>query len=176
MHRTPEVKYDIDPPTPYPTPTAPLITSHVLELPISLRLGIRSHHPNPKSKFVLNYDCMFTFYVSFVSSLNFVSIPKSTGEVMIGPNWHQVMMEELSVLRSNKSWDIVSLSPNKTTAGCRWVYIVKVRPDGQIDCSKSCFAAKGYTQIFGLDYGDIFSLVAKINSIFLFLVMVGIYH
>lgn len=36
--------------------------------------------------------------------------------------------------------------------------------------------AKGYTQIFGLDYGDTFSLVAKIASVHLFLLMVVVRH
>jgi hypothetical protein len=36
--------------------------------------------------------------------------------------------------------------------------------------------AKGYTQIFGLDYGDAFSLVAKIAFVPLFLAIAAIHH
>ncbi|GAU43000.1 hypothetical protein TSUD_188740 [Trifolium subterraneum] len=162
---------------PSPAPIDPPATSPAPEHPIALRKGIRSsRHPNPKYACVLNYDRLSTSYVSFVSALDSVSIPKSTGEAMADPNWRQAMVEEMAALHSNNTWDIVSLPPDKTTVGCRWVYTVKVRPDGQIDRFKARLGAKGYTQIFGLDYGDTFSPVAKISSVRLFLAMAAIHH
>nr|XP_009795432.1 PREDICTED: uncharacterized protein LOC104242127 [Nicotiana sylvestris] len=53
---------------------------------------------------------------------------------------------------------------------------VKVGPDGKVDRLKARLIAKGYTQIFGLDYSDTFSLVAKIASVRLFLSMAVVRH
>ncbi|RVX16077.1 Retrovirus-related Pol polyprotein from transposon RE1 [Vitis vinifera] len=36
------------------------------------------------------------------------------------------------LLHSNGTWDLVVLPSGKSTVGCRWVYAVKVGPDGQI--------------------------------------------
>lgn len=92
-----------------------------------------------------------------------MSIPKSTGETMTDSNWRQVMVEEMDALHSNNAWDIVTLPLNKTTVGCQWTYTMKVGPYGQINCFKARLIAKGYTQIFGLDNSDTFSLVTEIS-------------
>ena len=75
-------------------------------------------------------------------------------------------------LYSNGTWELVALPLGKSPVGCRWVYTVKVGLDGQVDWLKACLVAKGYTQQYGSDYYDIFSLVAKIASIHLLLSMV----
>jgi hypothetical protein len=159
-HRPPKVRDDIDSPAPSPAPIVSPVTSPAPELPIALRKGIRALRPKPKYAYVLNYDRLSTSYVSFVSALDSMSIPKSTGEAMNDPNWHQAMVDEMVALHSINTWEILSLPSDKTRLGCRWVYTVKVGPDGQINHFKARLVAKAYKQIFGLDYGDTFSPVA----------------
>ena len=75
------------------------------------------------------------------------------------------MVDEMAALHSTSTWDLVVLPFGKSPVGCRWVYIVKVCPNGQVDRLKAHLVAKGYTQVYGSDYGDTFSLVAKIAYI-----------
>lgn len=49
------------------------------------------------------------------------------------------------------------------------MFIIKVGVDSWIDLLKEHFVVKGYTQVYGMDYSDTFSLVAKIPFVKLLL-------
>ena len=81
------------------------------------------------------------------------------------------MVDEMTALYSTGTWDHFVLPFGKVPVGCRWVYIVKVDLDGQVDRLKACLVVKGYTQVYGYDYGSTFFPVAKIAYIRLLLSM-----
>ena len=82
------------------------------------------------------------------------------------------MVEEIATLHSSSTWDLVNLPNGKTPVGCYWVYTVKIGPDGQVVRLKTWLVAKGYTQVYGSDYNDSFTPVAKTASVHLLLSMV----
>ena len=55
------------------------------------------------------------------------------------------MVEEMVVLHSTSTWDLVSLPVGKSSIDYRWVYTVKIGLDGRVDHLKALLVAKGYT-------------------------------
>jgi len=46
-----------------------------------------------------------------------------------------------------------------------WVFIVKYKSDGSLERYKAILVAKGYTQMYGINYLETFAPAAKMNSV-----------
>ena len=75
------------------------------------------------------------------------------------------MKEELDALSKNHTWDLVTLSPGKSVVGCKWIYKIKTRSYGSIECYKAHLVAKGFTQEYGIDYEETFAPIAHISYV-----------
>lgn len=62
-----------------------------------------------------------------------------------------------------------SLPPTTPVIGCKWIYKLKLHPDGTVARHKARLVAKGYSQTLGLDYFETFSPVVKPTTIQIFL-------
>lgn len=71
----------------------------------------------------------------------------------------------MSAFHQNQTWEFTPLPSGKPIVGCRWIYIVKYLPDGSVERLTARLVAKGYTQTYGVDYLETFSLVARLNSV-----------
>jgi len=40
---------------------------------------------------------------------------------MVDPGWRQAMVEEMTALHSNDTWELVPLPPDKKIVSCCWV-------------------------------------------------------
>ena len=69
-------------------------------------------------------------------------------------------------LEKNDTCEIVSLPEKKKSARCKWVFKIKegLSPSEPLKF-KAKLVAKGFSQIPGVDYNDVFSLVVKHSSI-----------
>ena len=86
------------------------------------------------------------------------------------------MIEEMDVLIHNGTWDLVRLLAGKKAIGCCWVFTTKVNLDGSITQLKACLIAKGYAQTYGMNYSNVFSPVAKMTFVWLFISIVVTYN
>ena len=110
-----------------------------------------------------SYSC------SFIASLDSISLSNKVSEALAHPGWRSAMIEGIDALTNYGTWDLVLLLARKKAIGCRWVFIVKVNPDGSIARLKARLIAKGYAQTYGVGYSYPFSLVAKLTYIWLFI-------
>ncbi|KAG8472574.1 hypothetical protein CXB51_034372 [Gossypium anomalum] len=80
--------------------------------------------------------------------------------------WMFAMQEEMESLHKNKTWDLVKLPKGKKTVRCKWVFKKKEgTPRVEEPKYKARLFAKGYSQVPGVDFTDVFSPVVKHSSI-----------
>ena len=75
----------------------------------------------------------------------------------------------MASLHKNEAWDLVELPTGRKPIGRKWVFKKKMNVEGKVEKYKAQLVAKGYSQVPGIDFGDIFSPVAKVTSIRLLL-------
>ncbi|XXG82894.1 hypothetical protein AAC387_Pa10g0771 [Persea americana] len=97
--------------------------------------------------------------------------PKTVAEVSKDDNWVKAMHEELDQIEKNKTWELVPRPKNKNVIGTKWVFINKLNEEGQVVRNKARLVCKGYAQVEGIDFEEIFALVALLKAIRMFLAL-----
>jgi hypothetical protein len=97
--------------------------------------------------------------------------PTCFEQAVRNPKWDNAMDEKMVTLDANATWELVALSKDKKIVGCKWVYKVKHNAEGFVSKYKTRLVAKGYAQTYGIDYEETYSLVAKMTTIRVIIVM-----
>ncbi|XP_073221523.1 uncharacterized mitochondrial protein AtMg00820-like [Cicer arietinum] len=62
------------------------------------------------------------------------------------------MVEEIDEIEKNQTWYLTDLPPKQKQIGVKWVYNLKLNPDGTIAKYKARLVTKGFLQRAGIDY------------------------
>jgi hypothetical protein len=102
----------------------------------------------------------FCEHYSFVSS----SEPYKVEDALRNSDWVLAMQEELNNFTRNEVWHLVP-RPNQNVVGTKWVFHNKQDEHTVVTRNKARLVAKGYSQVEGLDFGETYAPVARLESI-----------
>ncbi|GJW07760.1 ribonuclease H-like domain-containing protein [Tanacetum coccineum] len=106
--------------------------------------------------------CLFACFLS-------QNEPKKISEALEDESWVDAMQEELLQFKIQKVWILVDLPYGKKAIGTKWVYRNKKDERGVMVRNKARLVAQGHRQEEGIDYDEVFALVARIEAIRIFL-------
>jgi len=101
----------------------------------------------------------FCEHFSFVSSIE----PKKIEGALIDVDWVNAMHEELNNFTRNQVWELVERPKDHNVIGTKWVFRNKQDQDGIVIRNNARLVVEGYTQIEGLDFGETYAPVARLE-------------
>nr|GEU78317.1 putative ribonuclease H-like domain-containing protein [Tanacetum cinerariifolium] len=106
----------------------------------------------------------FCLYSCFLSQVE----PKKVSNALQDPSWVEDMQEKLLQFKIQKVWTLVNCPKRVRPIGTKWVLKNKKDERGIVVRNKARLVAQGHTQDEGIDYDEVFALVARIEAIRLF--------
>jgi hypothetical protein len=108
----------------------------------------------------------FCAFYSCFSSLEPLSVEQALGD----PDWIIAMEEELNNFKRNEVRELVP-RPKQNVIVTKWVFRNKQDEFGVVTKNMARLVGKGYSQVEGLDFGDTYAPVARLESIRILLVL-----
>lgn len=71
----------------------------------------------------------------------------------------------MQLIEKNHIYELVPLPPNKKAIDARWVFNVKEGLNGELLKYKARLLVRSFMQNDGIDYGEVFALVARMEKI-----------
>jgi len=106
-------------------------------------------------------------YASFYEHYSFVSClePTNIDEALEDPDLIMDMQEELKNFTRNEVWVLEEHPQGKNIIGTKWVFRNKQDEHGVVVRNKARLVAKGFAQVEGLDFGETFAPIARLEAI-----------
>jgi hypothetical protein len=79
--------------------------------------------------------------------------------------WQAAMQEEIDSVKRNQTWELADLPQGHRAITLKWVYKLKRNEAGEIVKHKARLVARGFVQQEGVDFDEVFALVARMESV-----------
>ena len=79
--------------------------------------------------------------------------------------WLEAMKSEIRSMYENKVWTLVDLPNDRQAIENKWIFKRKTDADSSVTIYKARLVEKGFSQVQGVDYNEIFSSVAMLKSV-----------
>ena len=104
--------------------------------------------------------------------------PTNYEEAMMSPDsakWLEAMRSEIRSMYENKVWTLIDLPNDRRDIEIKWIFKRKTDADS-VTIYKARIVAKGFQQVQGVDYDEIFSLVYMLKSVRIMLAIAAFYE
>jgi hypothetical protein len=91
--------------------------------------------------------------------------PRDVGHTLSNLSWVNAMHEELENFERNQVWTLVDPLRDMNVTGTKWVFKNKQGEYGEIVRNKARLVAQRFDQVEGLDFGETFAPVARLEVI-----------
>jgi hypothetical protein len=92
--------------------------------------------------------------------------PQKVFQMIDDSDWVEAMHKELNNFKRNKVWSLVEKPRDcRNVIGTKWVFKNKQNANGIVVRNKARLVAQGYSQVEGIDYGETYAPVARLESI-----------
>ncbi|KAK1617793.1 hypothetical protein QYE76_023310 [Lolium multiflorum] len=92
--------------------------------------------------------------------------PKKVFEALEDSDWLEAMHEELNNFKRNKVWTLVEKPKEcRNVIGTKWIFNNKQDEFGNVVRNKAILVAQGFSQVEGIDFGETYAPVARLESI-----------
>ena len=75
------------------------------------------------------------------------------------------MIEKLNSINRNNTWKLTVLPANKKAIDVKWIFKLKLKPNGEVAKHKARLVARGFMQKAGMDYFEVYAPVARLETV-----------
>ena len=90
--------------------------------------------------------------------------------------WLEAMKSEMGSMYENKVWTLIDLPDDRWAIQNKWIFKTKTDADSSVTIYKARIVAKGFRQVQGVEYNEIFSTIAMLKSVRIMLAIATFYE